>query len=817
MVFNEEEFKKRLLATFKIEADEHILSMTEKFIELEQEPATDQKKELVEIVYREAHSLKGAARAVDLLDVETICRGLESLFSAVKKGELDLNPGMFDVLHETLDLIKLVLDNEQKLYNPSLILETVSNLNKLKAGEIISRRKKINQTDAPKESVISLPEPTNTHKQTQRPPLTKSNSDEVRFTGNFEKDFEQQLQKEQHPELDQTIKQAHSSADLISETEIIRPQNISEPNPKAGRRNSETVRIGIDKLDYFMMQTEELIPVKQNISQRRIDIQSIRENLLGLKKDWKKVIQFKGNHDKSINIHEFKVLQDFVNRKYADINSLASSIDQFENELEHDQFITDSLIDNLLTDIRKVVMFPFSSLLSGMNKMVRDIARDQSKDIQFELKGEETEIDRKILQSLKDPIIHLLRNAVDHGIENVATRLRNNKEAKAIISIRISQISSNKVNIQIVDDGAGINPEDVKLKALKNGVISQKEANTMNEAQIIDLIFHSGLTTAKIITDIYGRGLGLAIVKDSIESLGGTINIHTEINKGTTFNIEIPITLTTFRGVFVKASDRTYALPTAYLKRVVRIKSDDLQTIEGKQSFAFEGEMIPFVRLEHILDEKCMGSKGNTKHIPVLVLSHGNSIFGFGIDEVLYEQEVLVKPFDKMLERVRNIAGVTVVGSGEIVPLLYVPDIIRSTVNNKSSYIPNDVIEVQNKKSILIAEDSITARTLLKDILEASDYSVTAAVDGAEAYRYLQQSVFDCVISDIEMPNMTGIELTQEIRKQDKYSGLPIILVTALRTQQDRERGLEAGANAYIEKGGFNPQYLLDIIKRLIG
>ena len=471
--------------------------------------------------------------------------------------------------------------------------------------------------------------------------------------------------------------------------------------------------------------------------------------------------------------------------------------------------------------MKKVLMLPFSSLLEIFPKMVRDLSRDRSKEVELVLEGSEIEIDRRILEEMKDPLIHLLRNCIDHGIEAPEERERNKKPRRGTVTVAISQIDSRKIEIFVSDDGAGINPAGVKEVAVKRGIISENEAAKLDEQEALSLIFQSEVSTSSIVTNISGRGLGLAIVRERVEKLGGLIlPVETAHHIGTSFRMLLPVTLATFRGILVRVADQTFVIPTSNVERVKRINRDEIKTVENRETITLNGRAVSLVRLDDVLELPRKEEKGEgSEFIPVLVFGVAEKYIAFSVDEVLDEQEVLVKSLGKQLSRVRNIAGATILGSGKVVPILNVSDLMKSAVKAAiapaKTAITAEKVETK-RKSILVAEDSITSRTLLKNILESAGYHVKTTVDGADAFTTLRMEDFDLVVSDVDMPRINGFDLTSNIRSNGKLAELPVVLVTSLESREDRERGIDMGADAYIVKSSFDQSNLLEVIRRLI-
>jgi two-component system chemotaxis sensor kinase CheA len=460
-------------------------------------------------------------------------------------------------------------------------------------------------------------------------------------------------------------------------------------------------------------------------------------------------------------------------------------------------------------------MVPFSTLLESFPKLVRDLCRDCGKDADLTITGGEIETDRRILEEIKDPLIHLVRNCIDHGIETPKQREERGKPARADVSIAIFAKSADKVEIVVSDDGAGINVQKVRAIAIKLGLISAEDAKQLNEQQAAYLVFKSGVSTSPMITEVSGRGLGLAIVREKAEKVGGSVSVETRPGGGTTFRFILPLTLARFRGVLVRVGDSLFVLPTTHVQRVFRIGREEIKSAENRETIQVNGKAASAVWLGNVLEL----IQGNTaldpkRKVPVLVLAWAGEQIAFLVDEVLDEREVLVKSLGRQLPRVRNIAGATLLGTGKVLPVLNVADLMRSAIN--MTHITSIRETEDTQKSILVAEDSITARTLVKNILEFAGYKVKTAVDGADALGILANESFDLVVSDVEMPRMTGLDLTAKIRADKRLSSLPVVLVTALDSSQDRERGAEVGANAYIVKSSFDQGNLLEVVRRLI-
>jgi two-component system chemotaxis sensor kinase CheA len=472
-------------------------------------------------------------------------------------------------------------------------------------------------------------------------------------------------------------------------------------------------------------------------------------------------------------------------------------------------------------------MLPVGSLVESFPGMVREISQKQNKEIDFIIRGTDLEIDKRILEELKEPLIHLIRNSIDHGIGKPAERILQNKPPRGSITLEFVSKDNGQVEVTVSDDGIGINKDLILKAAIKSGVISKEAAGKLALKDILNLIYQSGVTTSSIITEISGRGLGLPIVREKVEKLNGRISMESETNQGTTFRILMPMTLATFRGIVVKVKDSLFILPTLNIDRVMKVELEEIKTVENQETLYIDDQIISLVDLRKVLglSEHKYSRTGNvdsgkvdSNKICVIVIVYAELRVAFKVDEIVDEQQVLVKGLGKLLNRIPNISGATILGSGQVVPVLNIRDLMKSAlkVKGKKGKTPADYILVPKTGKILVVEDSITSRTLLKNILETAGYHVTTSIDGAEAFTKARTGDFDIIVSDVDLPKLNGFELTLKIKSDKKLSETPVVLVTSLESPDDRERGTEVGADAYLIKSSFDQTNLLEIIKKLI-
>ncbi len=605
------------------------------------------------------------------------------------------------------------------------------------------------------------------------------------------------------------------------------------PGPEVGEpaTGAETVRVSTAKLDAVLLQAEEMLLAKQACAQQAAGLREVHRLSAQWRKRWARLspglrpgtgaaADGAPQNGRAADESRTERLDEFLEWNRTFVEELEHRLEELTAAAEQNRRSVGAMVDGLLDEMKKVVMQPFSTLLDPFPRMVRELARELGKEVELSIYGREIEIDRRILQEMKDPLIHLIRNGVDHGIELPAERTRQGKPPRGALTIGISPKTGNSIELLVSDDGAGIDVASVKAVAGKARLAPAAEIDALPEAEARLLIFRSGISTSPIITDVSGRGLGLAIVREKVEKLASTIAVESAPGRGTTFRIVLPLTLARFHGVVVRVEESLFVLPSSHVERVLRVKRAAVKTVENRATIALGGETISLVELHRALGLAVKaGTPERPDTLPVIVAAAGRRI-AFAVDEILREEEVLVKSLGRQLRRVRNVAGASLLGDGRLALILNVPDLIQSALQAGGPG-PAAVPETapargERRKTVLVAEDSITSRALLKNILEAAGYAVETGVDGVDALTRLRSGSFDLVVSDVDMPRLNGFGLTAKIRADKRLANLPVVLVTALDSRADREQGIDAGANAYIVKSSFDQGNLLEVIQRLL-
>ncbi|BBI99095.1 hybrid sensor histidine kinase/response regulator [Ferrigenium kumadai] len=716
---------KELRSLFKIESEERLQHLDTGLLRLEETPSD---LALLEDLFREAHSLKGAARMLGLIDIQTLSHQLEDALGAARKGEALLQAEAVASMNKTLEAIRRLVQIE------------------------------IGETATPVGAV----------QKTEQPPVSQPGTE---------------------------------PAPTIPQQAIPQPATSQPAAPKQETFRIETIRVDPKKLDALMTQAGELTVTKIRIARRLAEV----DELLDYCEEWERAL-----HAKQANASE-QIAQR--------LESLQATLSHLRGGAYEDSARLDFVSDQLESGIRTMRLLPMSTLFVLFPRLVHDLAQELHKEVELVLEGQETVADKRVLEEMKDPLMHMLRNAIGHGIESPEQRAQAGKPRSGTIRVKASQTPAGIV-IEVSDDGRGLDLDEIRRTALKHNMYREDELAAMSTEQLQSLILVAGFSTVGFVTELSGRGVGLDVVRNNVEQLKGELRIESVPGKGMTLRTQLPVSLATVQVLVVAANGYRYALPVEHVQFSRKVELRSLYTMEGKRTISLDAQAISVAWLTELLDitsPAIRQTRGAQAVSTCVVLTVGEERFGLMVDDLIDELEVVLKPQGKLLKRVRNVAGATILETGEVCMVLNPHDLLKTL--RKSSVAATPVAAAETapaRKVLLLAEDSITTRTQEKRILEGAGYEVVTAVDGADAYNKLGSRSFDAVVSDIVMPNMTGLDLTEKIRADKKYTELPIILVTSLASEEDQRRGLEAGANAYIAKPSFDQQVLLECLARLI-
>jgi two-component system chemotaxis sensor kinase CheA len=761
---------------YKVASADHIQNIEAGLLYLEKNPL-DQAK--LEQLLRETHSLKGDSRMLGVKDAETLTHQMEDILGGVKRGERVLTPQVFECLYQGLDAVRQIA--QEAVTGQSAGVSVFHVLAQLMGAGANDELSDVKETAA-----------SNATAAIEEPP--KAFNDTV--------------------QLKEPVEPAADVLAGLSDYQI------------------DTIRVESQKLDKLLTQASELAVTKGQMGDRVAEI----DQLLSLWEEFgREAFVSRLTFDeleRRWNTPELQPLQNFYNLLETRLEQLGSLLNRLRTTTFEDNAKLETVANELESGIHSLRLLPFSTIFNLFPRTVRDLAKQQGKDVNLLLEGGDNTVDKQILEEMKDPLLHLLRNAIDHGIETPQERQHLGKPASATIRLRGYQVGST-VSIEVIDDGRGLDVEAIKRSAVRRGVRTEEELTKMSTAEIQALIFAAGFSTRTAVTEISGRGVGLDVVRANVERLKGNIQVEFTPGKGCLFRITVNSSLATTDALIVQVSQYPYAIPVGFVEamqlvspqEVFATASEAVATLgaSGSQTLPFQGESVSVAWLADLLGLPVKAPTSTkalhaaSKSIPCIILRIGSERLALLVDTIVEQQDIVLKPQSQLLKRVRNISGATILGTGDVCMVLNPPDLFKSAKKAVVSVTVKELMEqAQVKQKILLVEDSIPIRTQMKRILETAGYEVTAAVDGADGFNKLKAGTFKAVVSDVQMPNLDGLGLTAKIRQFKEYKDLPVILVTTLASEDDKRQGHRAGANAYITKGDFEQGVLLDTLRRLI-
>lgn len=605
---------------------------------------------------------------------------------------------------------------------------------------------------------------------------------------------------------------------------IVKPKKITDFSDIFNTGEIKTLRVDSAKLDTLFNQVNELTITKIKSKKHLQKLNIVNNEMEEWQRNSIKALNFLKYYDKkyfqSFNTNSpisffIKQLLNLFTDNNKKIQETIADIGNLYHIIQEDNAKMGLLVDNLEHMVKNVRILPLATIFHLFGRMVRDIAQEKGKQIELEIIGSETGTDKKIIEEIKAPLIHIIRNAIDHGIEPPSQRAALGKNPTGKIILSAWQVD-NKVIIEIKDDGQGLNLEKIKSKAIQKGFLTQEEINSMTDKQITDIIFTPGFSTEDEITNLSGRGIGLDVVQTKIAKLNGKVKIVSEVDKGCCIRIELPTTMSTLKAFLVKSSEQTFAIPMESINMVLRKNKDEIITNKGKKSIIFNDKTIPVYDLSDILNlEKAPLNKNKET---LLIIEGDNKIIALCVDKLLGDQEILHKKLSAPLYKLKNISGITTLASGEICLILNVQDILNITtcLNVKSISTKIKQKRPNNTYKILLVDDSITTRTLEKNILETAGYITETALNPLEAFEKMKLYIFDLIISDVEMPEMDGFKFLERLKTDEMFSNIPVIMVSSLPNDENKKRALELGAIKYITKNEFNQDDFTGLINNIL-
>lgn len=583
----------------------------------------------------------------------------------------------------------------------------------------------------------------------------------------------------------------------------------------------KTLRVDSEKLDALVSQVNELTVTKIKTRKHLYELNEVNNELAECQKNATKALTYLKHFDKKVFLTETadsshaSFLKQFLttfSESAQKVQEIVLNINNIQRTFQEDDTKINVALDNLESMVKNIRVLPLAMVFHLFGRMVRDIAQENNKKIDLEILGSETTTDKKIIEEIKTPLIHIIRNAIDHGIETPEERsaLGKNPTGKIILS---AQQVNNKVIIEIKDDGRGINIAKIREKALRKGFLTEEELESMNDEQITNLIFAPGFSTGEEITNLSGRGIGLDVVQTKIEQLNGRVRVLSELNRGCCVQIELPTAMSLVKSFLVKSSEQIFAVPMEVIKTVLRKKPEEIICTSHSESIILDGEKIPLYNLANVLN--LPNSRDPDATLTILIIESNDEMIALAVDKLIGDQEILHKKLSAPFYKLKNISGITTLDSGEICFILNISDILNNATVAKTHLIQTkSTPKMQNSDyKILLVDDSITTITLEKNILARSGYTLETAENPIMAFEKIKTTSFDLIISDVEMPEMDGFSFLEKLKTDEMYSDIPVIMMSSLSYDENYSKAVKMGAKTFLNKNNFKQDEFLEAVK----
>ncbi len=750
-MLSDDDIQAQVLAVFRAEQAEHRQTITEILLDLERNPDHPHRRELIDGLFRAAHSLKGGARAAGVNSVEQIAHQIEHIFAALRQNQLSLTADVCDVIYQALDVIGVLM--EQAVPGQMSDQKTLNDL----LAHLISIGQGTNDGGAVSSSPPATSEP------------------------------------------------------------IMRPSTVPFTN-------ETSIRIDVAILDSLMSEMGELLTSTLRARQLARDLHELVQIPERWQRTWRRTApvlrQRSSDTDRAVMPRNQLIVAETLKQADEVISVLSKKLAQLAYQARDHYDRLAEISTRMQAQIQRTRMSPLSRIIGSLRLHVRDLARSAGKEVEFVVEDAGAEADRQVLDQVYEICLHLLRNAIDHGIERPDVRKAKGKMPVGLIRL-IAGVSGDRLSLVISDDGVGIDREGIKQRALQMGLLSKRDIEHADDAVLFDLLFTPGFSTKSKVSELSGRGVGLDVVRTTVERMGGSVTVTSVPDQGTTFTLTLPLTLMRSHGLLISVHSQLFALPVDNLRRVVQVNRSQIHILEGRPVLLVDSRPVQLISLARLIGYTSDTAIDLVTPKPALLIGSNERQIACLVDDIGEEIDLVVHRLPAPLKRVRFISGAAILADGSVAPILDAVDLLRAALMaDYAVSLPAGNTTPSHPPTILVVDDSITTRTLEKNILEAAGYRVVLATDGQEALERLHhlqdQGGCQLVLSDIDMPRLNGFDLTRQIRTDPAFRHLPIVLVTSLDSQADRERGLAAGADAYIVKRAFDQQVLLETIARLL-
>ncbi|MDQ1263870.1 MAG: two-component system, chemotaxis family, sensor kinase CheA [Campylobacterota bacterium] len=783
-----------ILQDFLVESFELIEQLDQDLVELENNP---EDLELLNRIFRVAHTVKGASSFLNFDVLTHLTHHMEDVLNKARHGDLLITPDIMDVILESIDLMKSLLHIIRDTSSDGGIdvADCVARLDVCSSGGSLSA---VSTQD------VSMAADEIMEVETVEEPIVEPDYENL-SEAEVEAEIERLLKQRQIEDKAKRDAKGSQKTEAASSSESVQNEQpkpvanapvvaAAKPKPALSKKDEDdddgddvraaapakkaqaveqTIRVDVKRLDHLMNLIGELVLAKNRLIKINDDVEERYEG------------------------------------------------EEFLEELNQVVSIVSLVTTDLQIAVMKTRMLPIGKVFNKFPRMIRDLSRELNKKIELEIYGEETELDKSIVEEVGDPLVHIIRNSCDHGIEIPEVRMKKGKSETGTIKLKAYN-EGNQIVIQIDDDGKGLDPELLKTKSLEKGIITEKEAENMSDKEAFGLIFKPGFSTAAAVTNVSGRGVGMDVVRTNIEKLNGMIDIESQVDVGTSMKLKIPLTLAIIQALLVGVQEEYYAIPLASVLETVRISKDEVYTVEGRSVMRLREEVLALVHIGDIFEvERIMDS---SEYAYVVVLGLGTSKLGLIVDTLVGQEEIVIKSLGEFLKGIEGIAGATIRGDGGvtlIVDVVALMDIAKRVKKSAIADSSSDAALAKREKTkasdyaVMIVDDSKTDRVIMRKALEPLGITLVEAGDGQEALNILKQGEhsFDAMLVDIEMPRMDGYTLATEIKKYNRYKNLPLIAVTSRTSKSDRMRGVESGMVEYITKP-YSADYLASVVQR---
>ena len=777
---------KEIMEDFLIEAFELIEQIDHDLVELEANP---EDLELLNRIFRVAHTVKGSSSFLNFDVLTELTHHMEDVLNKARKGELKITPDIMDVVLESVDMMKGLLESIRDNGSDAAAGIDIKNicvrLTQISEGEAPSAA-----TEAP--AAAPAPEPV---KEPEPAAPAEEAAPEV-----SDAELSKLSDSEVEAEIERLLKVRKAEDQARRASKGIAPKSPEEIAPATSAASAPAPKPAPSR----ERDADKKVPAASSSSAVAQE-QTIR-----------------------VEVKRLDHLMNLIGELVLGKNRLLKIYDDVEERYEGEKFLEElnqvvSSLSLVTTDIQLAVMktrmLPIAKVFNKFPRMIRDLSRELGKQIDLEISGEETELDKSIVEEIGDPLVHIIRNSCDHGIEDPETRKAMGKPEKGLVQLKAYN-EGNHIVVEIVDDGKGLDADMLKAKSIEKGIITEREADAMSEKEAFGLIFKPGFSTAAKVTNVSGRGVGMDVVKTNIEKLNGIIDIESEVGKGTVMKLKIPLTLAIIQSLLVGTQEEFYAIPLASVLETVRVPIDDIYTIDGKNVLRLRDEVLSLVRLSDVFGVNKVFDGGDQTYVVIIGVAEAK--LGIIVDTLVGQEEIVIKSMGDYLQNIPGIAGATIRGDGRVTLIIDVGAMMEMAKDIKVNIRAEmeDSTKAKEKPSdykVLIVDDSKMDRTIMQKSLEPIGVTIIEATNGVEALNIIKsgEHAFDAVLIDIEMPRMDGYTLAGEIRKYSKYRTLPLIAVTSRTSKTDRLRGVEVGMTEYITKP-YSSEYLENVVRKNI-